>query len=318
MANEDAGVTQDEAWVIEDDPPPERPRWYCEGKSFDTPEDAVARALTRGRSVLVRTVGGRIFWARELPATWDNERDGEARPWPPTPSERQQIDDEYAAKLRQAEEDEQAREEYEYARLAWLIDNHPDAPSEPVREYYVEIPDSDECFVLEQLTDGGLYGACRVRSRVQAFGDLNVVAAAVTDRTLDDAWVTALCAAVERGLGWVGMTPRWQLEVNLGDGEMFHVTAATNRESIRRHGLDWRLMVERGIAGNHTPELDGVFLCETLEECRFFITMARVPVDIWAVAVEGCWVENGPDGWVVLPEPVPPERLRLVGHDIEP
>jgi hypothetical protein len=32
------------------------------------------------------------------------------------------------------------------------------------------------------------------------------------------------------------------LLVKLGEGTMFHATAAANRDSIRRHGLDWRLM----------------------------------------------------------------------------
>jgi hypothetical protein len=40
--------------------------------------------------------------------------------------------------------------------------------------------------------------------------------------------------------------------------------------------------------------------------------------DVWAVPIDGLWLENGPDGWVILPEPVPPERLRLVETDIPP
>jgi hypothetical protein len=98
-----------------------------------------------------------------------------------------------------------------------------------------------------------------------------------------------------------------------GVGEMFHVTAQANRASIERHGLDWRRMgAARGIAGSPTPELPAVFLCETFGDVPFFVDMADGPTDVWAVQVDGCRVADGPDGWVVLFEPVPPERVRRV------
>jgi len=55
-----------------------------------------------------------------------------------------------------------------------------------------------------------------------------------------------------------------------------------------------------------------VFLCERREETGFFTRMSRLPADIWAVRVDGLWVESGQHGWMILPEPVPPERLRLL------
>jgi hypothetical protein len=53
-------------------------------------------------------------------------------------------------------------------------------------------------------------------------------------------------------------------------------------------------------------------LCERREETGFFTRMSRLPADIWAVRVDGLWVESGQHGWMILPEPVPPERLRLL------
>jgi len=103
------------------------------------------------------------------------------------------------------------------------------------------------------------------------------------------------------------------LVVKQASGEMFHVTATENRQSILRHGLDWRQMgTMPGMAGSREPELPAVFLCESHEDAGFFTGMSRLPADLWTVSVDGLWVENGPDGWIILPEPVPPERLRLL------
>ncbi len=66
------------------------------------------------------------------------------------------------------------------------------------------------------------------------------------------------------------------------------------------------------------PELPAIFLCESLAETSFFTEMASVPTDVWAVRVDGLWVETGPDGWLILAEPVLPERLRLVETDVPP
>jgi len=79
------------------------------------------------------------------------------------------------------------------------------------------------------------------------------------------------------------------LLVKQADGEMFHATAAENRQSILRHGLDWRQQIGTapGIAGNREPELEAVFLCESHEEIGFFTRMSRLPADVWAVRVDG-------------------------------
>jgi len=56
---------------------------------------------------------------------------------------------------------------------------------------------------------------------------------------------------------------------------VYHVSASSNRGSIERHGLDWRRMEGRGIAGSLEPEREGIFLAESLEEADFFCWMGR-------------------------------------------
>jgi hypothetical protein len=46
--------------------------------------------------------------------------------------------------------------------------------------------------------------------------------------------------------------------------------------------------------------------------------MARSPSGVWAVRAEGLWVENGPNGWQLITEPVGPDRLRLADRDVPP
>ena len=69
------------------------------------------------------------------------------------------------------------------------------------------------------------------------------------------------------------------------------------------------------MAGSTRFELPAVFLNESFGEAEFFVDMARFPVDVWAVEATGLWGENGPDGWVIVPEPISTERLRLVDQD---
>ena len=101
---------------------------------------------------------------------------------------------------------------------------------------------------------------------------------------------------------------------------MFHVTSTLNRESIQRHGLDWRWMeAAPGIAGSHEPEEDGCFLARDLDEAEYFVRMNNTggPVDVWAVEgyTEAQLLDNG-SGYQYLPAPVPVARLRLLRHDV--
>ena len=77
-------------------------------------------------------------------------------------------------------------------------------------------------------------------------------------------------------------------------------------------------MSGRGIAGSPVPELDAVFLCDSLEDAEFFTWMGSAPLDIWGVCVDGLVLENGPDGWWIVNEPMPSERLRLAVSDLVP
>ena len=136
-----------------------------------------------------------------------------------------------------------------------------------------------------------------------------------------DPWVSAVCRALERERAWAG-APRYRrsrLRVMPGMGEVFHVTAVGNRGSISRHGLDWhRMGAASGIAGSAEPELAAVFVCDSREDAGFFTAMARSPSDVWAVRAEGLWIENGPNGWQLITEPVGRDRLRLADRDVPP
>jgi hypothetical protein len=101
------------------------------------------------------------------------------------------------------------------------------------------------------------------------------------------------------------------------------VSSSENHASIAEHGLDWRRMgVTGGVAagvgqgGPYRPELEAVFLCETLDDVEFFVGFGQHPlVDVWAVDVTGLTIEPGPDGWVLCREPIPAARVRLLHAD---
>jgi hypothetical protein len=80
-----------------------------------------------------------------------------------------------------------------------------------------------------------------------------------------------------------------------GSGTWYHATASRNRDSIRRHGLDWRCMSPPGIAGSRGPETSGIFLCSDDESAEWFAGMCRDDTaDIWTVSLDGAWLESAP------------------------
>lgn len=111
-------------------------------------------------------------------------------------------------------------------------------------------------------------------------------------------------------------TWRREMLVKRGEGVMFHASRCENRESIQRHGLDWRHMTEPGIAGSDRPEWPGVFLSLDLESAEWF---ARMPgprrADIWSVRVDGLWLVGDPgagggdDYWMISLAPIGPDRI---------
>jgi hypothetical protein len=105
-------------------------------------------------------------------------------------------------------------------------------------------------------------------------------------------------------------------------GEVFyHVTPSANRESIRRHGLDWtRMGAAPGIAsGLNVPEEPGSYLA-TESEIDWFVEMCnhRELVDVWEVRASGLELVLTGSGFVMCPSVVPPQRLVLLRVDIDP
>jgi hypothetical protein len=307
-------------FVFEDDPPT-HPRWFChwDGASapgFESLDDAVSWGLERARTVLVRTLGSVLYWAGDRPSDGrDYDLEGGLRAWPPSAAERRAIDAAYEAQAAAARADSAARDAYEYARLGWLLEHAPElAECEPAHECVVKRSGADPWIEFEELDPGGaICGARRQGAGPYGFGSAAQALTAASGPAADDRWVAAVCAALARERTWTRRGRRSMLMVKQATGEMFHVTATENRQSILRHGLDWRQMgTVPGIAGSREPELPVVFLCESRDEAGFFTGMSRLPADQWTVSVDGLWVENGPDGWIILPEPVPPERLMLL------
>jgi hypothetical protein len=156
-----------------------------------------------------------------------------------------------------------------------------------------------------------------------AYGSAGDVIAALTSRSPDDPWVREVVAALSRDREWAGWWApgtgrlRRNLEIVRGHGTRVHATAAGNRSSIYRYGLDWNRMGRApGLAGSTTPELPAIFVCADLRDMSYLLHMARVPTDIWSVDVDGLWLENGPTGWEVISHPIGRDRLDLLVRDI--
>jgi hypothetical protein len=193
------------------------------------------------------------------------------------------------------------------------------AGQEPRYVCVLEVPGASEVYFEELDADGALCGASSAEHPYR-LGEAAAVIGAASGLPPGDEWVKRVCAALdwERGArapdGW----RRSRVSVRRGEGSVLHVTAAVNRESIRRHGLDWtRMAVAGGIAGSTEPELPAVFVCDDdLFAASFFLHMARAPSDVWRVSADGLWLENGPDGWWIITEPVAPSRLTLAASDV--
>jgi hypothetical protein len=107
---------------------------------------------------------------------------------------------------------------------------------------------------------------------------------------------------------------------------LWHVSSSLNRASIAEHGLDWgRMRVTGGIASGpgagppYQPELDAVFLCESLDDVEFFVGFGQhAHVDVWEVEGRGLDIQPGPDGWVMCRTAIGPARVRLLHADRTP
>lgn len=183
----------------------------------------------------------------------------------------------------------------------------------PVHVVLVQSPTGS--FEVEELLDDGL--VCRTRtSRGLSIGTTSTVVAAACELSESDPWVQAISSALERERGWEAWGSSWGrshgLEVKLGEGVMYHVTAIDNRSSIERWGLDWDHMGDiPGVAGSKTPEAPGIWLTESAED-HYFVGMAKHPVEMWEVSVTGVWLELRPQEWWFTSERIRPSRLRLL------
>ena len=213
-------------------------------RDLESLDDAVSWGLERARTVIVRTLGTVFYWAGDRPSDWaDYDVEGGLRSWPPSAAERRAIDAAYEAEAAAAHADSVARDAYEYARLGWLLEHVPDlAECEPAYECVMKLPGDDQRIEFEELDPGGtVCGARRQGTGAYGFGSAGQALAARSGPAADDRWVAAVCAALARERTW-RMGRRPSLLVKEGSGEMFHVTATENRQSILRHGLDWRQM----------------------------------------------------------------------------
>lgn len=225
------------------------------------------------------------------------------------------MDADYEAATEAGAEEEAIWQAYQTARDEWLANAAPGQRTEPTHESTITLPESDEVVWFEEFDSTGQLCAGGIRDGHFGFGTTSEVLTSVTARSADDSWIEAVVAALHRERTWAEGR-RNSLDVYVAEGEMFHVSAAANRESIARRGLDRRLMTSRASPDRAAPELDGIFLCESEFDVGFFTEMARVPSDVWAVDVAGRWVESGPSGWVIVLEPIPATAVRLVGRDI--
>lgn len=194
--------------------------------------------------------------------------DAEMREWPPGQSERQQIDVDYTAAVQDADRQEAAYRAYECEREDWVRAHAPElAGSGPVHECFIVQPGPTGAEIeYEELDlEGQICAARAPESGRHAFGSPEEVISRVTGCPPDHPWLHAVCQALDRERIW-DRSRRSTLIVDQGAGEMFHVTATSNRDSIERHGLDWRRKGGScGVAGSRVPELEAIFVCESRE-----------------------------------------------------
>jgi len=213
------------------------------------------------------------------------------------------------------------QKQHAFRRGKWVGTNAPHVGRDgPVHTIYISAFQGN--FELEELdAEGTICAVCLPGGRGSAFGTTEEVVAQATELSIDDPWVVEVGLALARERGWKAIDSHWgrrnSLEVRIGHGQMFHVSASANRESILRHGLDWRRMgPATGVAGSRSPELPGIFLQESAHD-DFFVRMAAFQTDIWGVLVDGRWIESGPSGWWFVAEPVEPERLKLLRSEYQ-
>jgi hypothetical protein len=171
-------------FVLEDDPPPTRLRWFCDwdgdaAPGFDDVDEAVAWGLARASGVVVRTLKGAFYLAGERPSEWGP--DIEFSPWPASPLDRRKIDTDYEEAMAAVYDEEAARQVYEQDRDCWLAKHAPDLVGRvPVHECVIEDTDGDSFIQFEELSASGEVCGARTQAGTYAFGDSRTVLAAAS------------------------------------------------------------------------------------------------------------------------------------------
>ena len=263
----DEGTTEVEAdvlYVIEDDPPALRPRWYChEYPPASMPSTTPSRGFFPG---LVPWSCGHSLRTSTGPAR--NPVNAEMakvqmRPWPPPANERAQIDAIYAGAVLAKQLPKTTREVLT-SRLGMrgLQNTRASTPAQSRRiRVSIEVPGGG-AVDFEEWESGAVCSGRATNSGPIAFGAAPDVIATTSGRHP---------AAP-------GSSPLLQRSTTSEPGAPSAVEAsstcasepakcsisqlAANRDSIREHGLDWRAMRGRGIAGSQGPELDAIFLLQ--------------------------------------------------------
>jgi hypothetical protein len=193
--------------------------------------------------------------------------------------------------------------------------NDPENSGQSSPVHVVVITTENGSVELEELTrDGSICRASTTRGRL--VGTTATILAAACELPVEDNWVQAIAVALDRERGWEAWGSGWGrahgLEMKLGQGMMYHVTAIENRSSIERWGLDWdRMGSSPGVAGSRKAEAPGIWLTEHSED-DFFAEMARHAVQMWEVDVTDLWLELRPQEWWFTSERITPDRVRLL------
>lgn len=159
---------------------------------FDLVEDAVAWCTARAATVVVCTLGLALYVAGSRPAHWPPKRP--AGTWPPTLGERQTIESEYWAAVSEAN----AWRTYVDARLAWMAEHFPGRQRSPFYSCSIALPGRSDVLTFEELDrDGRICGALGP-GETMAFGEPAEVLATAAETTVDDPWVRAVLAALDK------------------------------------------------------------------------------------------------------------------------
>jgi hypothetical protein len=310
--------------IAENDPvrgPDDAARWGLAGtEGWNGIDEALAWARARSDRVVVRTLAGLVFSAGSVA-----EGAPDARPWPPSTAERVRIRRAYAEAAAALDRSRATDERYG-RRRALFIARTGTADGEQTHHWLLRDPGGDEISIESIDASRDAWGAHRQTGPDVHFGPLVQVLARASGRAPEDGWLQAVARALRRELRWRGRNRRRVLVVTRREGVLFHAAAAANRNQIRAHGLDPRhVRAAPFIRSERLPITAGIVLTADAWSARWFAVLPPDATDVWAVRVDGLWLEGDPGLWVDHDGPVlvtaalvTPERLELVEQDVPP